>query len=55
MTHDFAVPAAGRRARPASSWNEQGDVMFEAPARPGTYQYLCQPHQLMMKGTSVTR
>lgn len=50
MTHDFAVPAAGARTD-LLSWNEQGAVTFEVPATPGTYEYVCTPHGLMMKGT----
>ena len=50
MTHDFAVPAAGA-ATGLLDWNEQGDIAFEVPSEPGTYQYVCNPHMLMMKGT----
>jgi len=50
MTHDFAVPAAGASMDPLA-WKEQGEVTFEVPATPGTYEYVCRPHHLMMKGT----
>jgi plastocyanin len=50
MTHDFAVPAIGA-AVDLLDWNEQGDVTFEVPSTPGTYEYVCRPHLLMMKGT----
>jgi plastocyanin len=50
MTHDFAVPAA-RASVDLLDWNEQGAVTFEVPATPGTYEYVCRPHMLMMKGT----
>jgi len=50
MTHDFAVPALDAVLNPVS-WNQSGDVVFEAPSQPGTYQYVCRPHSLMMKGT----
>jgi plastocyanin len=52
MVHDFAVPAL-RAALDLVPWNEDGDVMFEAPARPGTYEYTCRPHAAMMRGTIV--
>jgi plastocyanin len=50
MTHDFAVPALGA-ATNLLDWNEQGDVVLEVPTQAGTYQYVCNPHMLMMKGT----
>jgi plastocyanin len=50
MTHDFAAPALGAALNPLR-WNESGDVVFVAPDRPGTYEYVCRPHQLMMRGT----
>jgi plastocyanin len=49
-THDFAVPAIGARVRQLE-WNERGDVTFDAPSTPGTYEYVCTPHMLMMRGT----
>ena len=49
MTHDFAVPAAGASVD-LLEWNEQGEVTFDVPATPGTYEYVCRPHMLMMKG-----
>jgi plastocyanin len=55
MTHDFAVPAV-RAAMDELGWNEEDDVTFEAPDEPGSYEYVCRPHLLMMKGTlRVTR
>ena len=50
MTHDFAVPALDVALNPVS-WNESQEVVLEAPSKPGTYQYECRPHSLMMKGT----
>jgi plastocyanin len=50
MTHDFAVPAVKAATDPLD-WNQEGGVTFEAPDKPGTYEYICQPHVLMMKGT----
>jgi plastocyanin len=55
MTHDFAVPSV-KAATDALDWNEEDKVTFEVPSEPGTYEYVCQPHLLMMKGTlKVTR
>ena len=50
MAHDFAFPAAGVAIEPVQ-WNQDDEVTFEAPKTPGTYEYVCRPHQLMMKGT----
>jgi plastocyanin len=50
MTHNFAVPALGVEL-PPMRWNESDDVVFEAPDKPGTYEYECAPHRLMMRGT----
>jgi hypothetical protein len=50
ITHDFAVPVL-KKAVDEIDWNESDDVVFSAPKVPGTYQYECQPHRLMMRGT----
>lgn len=52
MTHDFAVPALDK-ALAATSWNETAEMVFDAPRTPGTYEYICRPHMLMMRGTLV--
>ena len=49
MTHDIAVPAAGA-AMDLINWNEAGEVGLEVPDTPGTYEYMCRPHRLMMRG-----
>ena len=49
VTHDFAFPAAGTVMNELSL-NQTGEVGFAAPTKPGTYEYFCQPHRLMMKG-----
>ena len=49
MTHDVAVPAVAA-AMNAIGWNESGDVTFDVPDTPGTYEYVCRPHALMMRG-----
>jgi plastocyanin len=50
MTHAFAVPAFGA-ATGLLHWNERGEVLFDVPEKAGTYEYVCGPHMLMMKGT----
>ena len=50
MTHDFAVPSADA-ATDALDWNEEDAVTFQVPDEAGTYEYVCRPHLLMMKGT----
>jgi plastocyanin len=44
------VPAA-HAATSALSWNEEDVITFDAPTKPGTYEYICRPHTVMMKGT----
>jgi plastocyanin len=50
MTHDFAVPSV-EAFTDTLKWNEDDEVTFEVPPEPGTYDYVCRPHLLMMKGT----
>ena len=50
MTHDFAVPAVAA-AMNVIAWDESGEVTFDVPDTPGTYEYVCRPHALMMRGT----
>ena len=50
MTHDFAVPAVAV-AMNALDWNESGAVSLVVPDARGTYEYVCRPHALMMRGT----
>lgn len=55
IIHDFAVPAVDA-ATERIDWNERDAVTFEVPDEPGTYEYVCRPHLLMMKGRlRVTR
>lgn len=54
VTHDFAVPAVDAATR-ALNWNEEDDVTFDVPGEPGTYEYICRPHVLMMKGQLIVR
>lgn len=54
LTHDFAVPAVDA-ATDALEWNEEDAVTFDVPEEPGTYEYVCRPHLLMMKGQIIVR
>jgi plastocyanin len=49
LRHDFAFPAA-KAVSKELTWNQTGQVSFKAPSTPGTFEYYCQPHRLMMKG-----
>mgnify|MGYP001343543329 FL=1 len=50
MRHDFAVPSLDVALK-TTNWNESADVVLDAPIQPGTYEYVCRPHSLMMRGT----
>ena len=50
MSHDFAVPSLDAATNAINS-DEQDAVTFDAPATPGTYEYVCRPHTILMKGT----
>lgn len=50
MTHDFAVPVVEAGLDPIN-WNQDAEVTFNVPSKPGIYEYVCRPHLLMMKGT----
>ena len=54
MTHDFAVPALDAALDPID-WSETDILVFDVPKAPGTYEYVCRPHQLMMRGTIRVR
>ena len=54
ITHDFAVPAA-EASTDLIDWNEQDEVTFDVPNEPGSYEYVCRPHLLMMKGKLIVR
>jgi plastocyanin len=54
FTHDFAVPAVDA-ATDLIDWNEDASVTFDVPDRPGTYEYVCEPHAMMMQGRIVVR
>ena len=50
VTHDFAVPAF-ETASTAVKWSETTQLLLDAPAKPGSYSYVCRPHRLVMQGT----
>jgi plastocyanin len=54
MTHDFAVPSVDA-ATDVLKWDEHDEVTFAVPSKPGTYEYVCRPHLLMMKGTILVK
>ena len=49
LTHDFALPAFGAAMDPIT-WNQSAEVVIDVPSTPGTYEYVCRPHRLMMRG-----
>jgi plastocyanin len=54
FVHDFAVPAVDE-AVDQVNWNQVSAATFDMPSSPGTYEYICQPHRLMMSGTLFVR
>ena len=50
LTHDFAVPAIGAVTNEIP-WNQSDELVFDVPDEPGIFEYVCQPHRLMMRGT----
>lgn len=50
MTHDFAVP--GWRVATRALQGVGSDVVtVTVPTRPGQYEYICNPHSVMMRGS----
>jgi plastocyanin len=50
MKHDFSMPALGGARTDLLNWRERGEVTVTVPDSPGTYEYICGPHRLMMRG-----
>ncbi|MBM3819112.1 MAG: hypothetical protein FJW14_08890 [Acidimicrobiia bacterium] len=50
MTHDFSAPALDAGLA-LIDWNGEDSTTLEVPSEPGTYEYFCNPHRLMMRGT----
>lgn len=49
IRHDFAIPV-WKAATATLSWSERGELSITAPKTPGSFEYVCQPHQAMMRG-----
>ncbi|MGH9346119.1 MAG: cupredoxin domain-containing protein [Vicinamibacterales bacterium] len=54
LKHAFAVPAVDAGIEELD-WNEEDEVTFDVPDEAGTYEYVCRPHLLMMRGQLVVR
>jgi hypothetical protein len=54
IQHDFASPAM-RAALDPIGWNQEANVTFVVPDAPGTYDYWCRPHMLMMRGKIIVQ
>ena len=50
IQHNFAVPSFKAELDPIG-WNQSADVVLDVPKTPGTYEYWCRPHMMMMRGT----
>ena len=50
INHNFVMPSVQAEFQPIG-WNESADVVLTVPDTPGTYEYWCRPHMMMMKGT----
>jgi plastocyanin len=49
MVHDFAVSALSVDTD-RLAWRQRGEVTLVVPDRPGSYEYVCSPHRLLMRG-----
>jgi plastocyanin len=49
LVHDLAVDAVSAATEPLNV-GQLGSVEFTAPGAPGSYEYHCRPHALMMRG-----
>jgi FtsP/CotA-like multicopper oxidase with cupredoxin domain len=54
INHNFVMPSVKAEFAPVG-WNQSGDVVFEVPDTPGTYDYWCRPHMMMMRGTIIVQ
>ena len=52
ISHNVAVPSSQAEFSPIG-WNQSAAVVFEVPEAPGTYEYWCRPHMMMMRGTII--
>ena len=54
ISHNLSVPSVRAEFAPIG-WNQTSDVVFEVPDTPGTYEYWCRPHMMMMRGTIIVQ
>ena len=52
IQHNFAMPSVKAELDPIG-WNQSADVVLTVPDIPGTYEYWCRPHMMMMRGTII--
>lgn len=54
MRHDLALPGLDR-ATPVLETGRTASVVFRAPGRTGTYEYVCSLHPVLMRGALEVR
>ena len=54
IDHDLAVDSLGIALAPIPA-GQVASIDVEIPSQPGTYEYHCRPHAVMMKGTLIVR
>ncbi len=54
IDHDLAVDSLGVALSPIPA-GQVASVDVDIPERPGSYEYQCRPHAVMMKGTLVIK
>ena len=54
ILHDLSVPGLGAAVDPIG-WNQSAAVTIDVPGTPGTYEYRCRPHMMMMRGQIIVR
>lgn len=54
MRHDLALPALDRATAVVEAGREAG-VVLRAPERPGTHEYFCSLHPVLMRGALRVR
>ena len=54
ILHDVAVPGMRAALEPVG-WSDSAAVTFEVPMTPGTYEYHCRPHMMMMRGRIIVQ
>jgi plastocyanin len=52
ISHNLSVPSVKAEFTPIG-WNQSADVIFDVPETPGSYEYWCRPHMMMMRGTII--